>query len=354
VLGWTVTAEDGTLLQQGMDDGRRSADAEEESSDGWSTFDENEAFSGSEEAEATVAFELSCSACTQLISRRAVHVYLCADATKELYSLDVPLEGAVTEEGVPYTIDSCSCTVRTTACSNCRTEVGYHVVGACVFCSELSDNNTHYWMFNGAVAAAPTSQLYYKLPMNHRPFDEPCVPAAPALAARVPVPAMPAPAAPTPASATAPALLPPPTSASDQLGCIICGDVYYNPVSIMCTNPPHIFCRVCIARHIDAKHACPFDRNPLTLESPTPSVETQVQLDGLSIRCRYGCQQADDGSWGGMNEGEGCPTVVMMGRRVDHEATCVFGVQVVASPSAADGTACAISRVASSSAHSGR
>lgn len=103
---------------------------------------------------------------------------------------------------------------------------------ACVFCTEGSDNNAHYWMFTVNVAATPTGLLYYQLPLNHAPEHLPRIPAM------EPVP--------------------------ERLCCVICGDLFFDPVAVC---DAHVFCRVCILRHIDGNKSCPLDRLPLSPES---------------------------------------------------------------------------------------
>ena len=103
---------------------------------------------------------------------------------------------------------------------------------ACVFCTEGSDNNAHYWMFTVNVAATPTGLLYYQLPLNHAPDHLPRIPAV------EPVP--------------------------ERLCCVICGDLFFDPVAVC---DAHVFCRVCILRHIDGNKSCPLDRLPLSPES---------------------------------------------------------------------------------------
>lgn len=97
--------------------------------------------------------ELKCVACDQGLCSRAMKALLLADTKTELYSTDVsPLKGCV-PVAQPYATKSCDCKIQDVACTDCGSEVGYHVVQPCKSCLKAC-NNGHYWMFHGRAVRA--------------------------------------------------------------------------------------------------------------------------------------------------------------------------------------------------------
>jgi len=141
------------------------------------------------------------------------------------------------------------CRVRLTRCADCSISIGYHVVQACVFCTDLSDNNCQYWMFKRNTTALETAVLLYDLPLNHAPAGNPVVHG--------------------------------PDEDVDALSCTICGDLMFKPTRVACSLG-HVFCRACIAREIDARHCCPLDRHPLDMCSAKPATDVQLELDKVA------------------------------------------------------------------------
>lgn len=210
-----------------------AAEGEESDADDYSDYSD----CVDEEEMGGYAHELRCAgpSCNVLFTDRAMAVVLCADVSKKLFSVDVPLADTVIESSSARKLTSCCCEVRDVSCQRCTLRVGYHVVNACVFCLELSDNNAQYWMFDdpNAVNMTMTELEIYELPLNHAPLSRPTVDQS-----KAPLP--------------------------DNLRCSICCDVFYKPMSVC--NGEHTFCRVCILREIDGRKCCPLDRNLITCQ----------------------------------------------------------------------------------------
>lgn len=200
--------------------------------------------------------ELSCCSCSRTLTKRGMSVFLIADPTVGLYSTDIPTDGS-REFGSPQPIDTCECLIRRLRCSDCSSDVGYHVVQPCEACC-LHEHNGHYWLFSAAAvharervcegnlsAATPLtwSQLAYNgveegfesdedRPQQQVDENE--------LEARADSP-----------------------RAADVDICPIC----FCPIKrrtrllIACG---HEFCFGCISREVDARGRCPLDRLPLT------------------------------------------------------------------------------------------
>lgn len=276
------------------------------SDDGWSDYDDDgdgvEALGdASDEPVTPCATVLACTHCTHVFTDRAMSVQLCADETARLHSVDVPFAGGVEEQGAPFKIATCSCIIRRTACGACGISVGYHVVGACTFCTDLSDNNSQYWMFKKNTAAESTTLALYDLPLNHAPHSMPFIPGPTEDAAVI-----------------------------DSLTCTICGDLMYTPARVGC-QAGHTFCRVCISREVDARHSCPLDRQALTFQQVAIAEDVQQQLNKVRVHCRYGCEIGDgsaagsiNGQWQTKADGSGCSELVPLGSRELHESACTF------------------------------
>ena len=203
--------------------------------------------------------ELSCRACSKTLTRRGMSVFLIADPAVGLYSTDIPTDGS-SEFGSPLPIDTCECLIRRLHCSDCSSDVGYHVVTPCEECC-LHEHNGHYWLFSAAAvharareresndvsAAAPLtwSQLAYNgveegfesdEDETRQQNDEDEVEARSDAAG---------------------------DAATDANICPIC----FCPIkqrTRLLVACEHEFCFGCISREVDARGRCPLDRLPLT------------------------------------------------------------------------------------------
>ena len=94
--------------------------------------------------------------------------------------------------------------------------------------------------------------------------------------------------------------------------CCICTNVIKDPV--MCHNE-HIFCRVCITRHLMYSHTCPTCMQPLTVET-LRQVPRGIRnlLSELQIRCKF--------------FDRGCGKFVQLGDLERHVADCGFAPAV--------------------------
>ena len=97
-------------------------------------------------------YEVACRTCGCTLSRRGMMVCLITDASKSLYSTDIPTD-SIREHGAPRTIETCECLIRRLDCTGCDREVGYHVTRPCEVCT-LHEHNGHYWLFLAAAVAA--------------------------------------------------------------------------------------------------------------------------------------------------------------------------------------------------------
>eukprot|EP01137_Pigoraptor_chileana_P007025 Opistho-2@52011 len=134
------------------------------------------------------------------------------------------------------------------------------------------------------------------------------------------------------------------TAPSERLRCVLCGDVFSDPVIAQCG---HSFCRGCVVVAAVAgapqpgsatargqgtlgllrePPCCPTDGTALSPRGPfIPNIIVAEQVAELLVHCRHGCIQRDDGSFVVCDaEDEGCPAHVRLGARDDHEAACEY------------------------------
>ena len=97
-----------------------------------------------------------------------------------------------------------------------------------------------------------------------------------------------------------------------SLHCCICTNVIKDPV--MCHNE-HIFCQVCITRHLVYSHTCPTCMQPLTVETLRQAPRgIRNLLSELQIRCQF--------------FDRGCGKFVQLGDLERHVADCGFAPAV--------------------------
>ncbi|XP_031556609.1 protein FAM72A-like [Actinia tenebrosa] len=97
--------------------------------------------------------KLECTYCERLLCNRGMKALLLADKNVELYSTDMPPEGAIQLVGSDYRTKNCDCKIKDVACLGCGNIVGYHVTVPCSSCVR-SCNNGHFWMFHSCATYA--------------------------------------------------------------------------------------------------------------------------------------------------------------------------------------------------------
>ena len=100
--------------------------------------------------------------------------------------------------------------------------------------------------------------------------------------------------------------------------CGICYNVMRHPV--MCRRNEHLFCRVCITRHLGNSQTCPVCMEPLTVNTLTQTSRTVTNLlSELKIRCKF--------------FNRGCEMFVELGDLERHVAECGFSPAVCSNKS---------------------
>ena len=96
---------------------------------------------------------------------------------------------------------------------------------------------------------------------------------------------------------------------SENFHCIICTNVFKDPV--MCRQNEHIFCRVCITKHLARSQTCPSCIEPLTVDTLlTPPRIILSCLEEFKIRCDF--------------YERGCRQIVQLGKLERHVKECGF------------------------------
>ncbi|XP_065899711.1 E3 ubiquitin-protein ligase TRAF7-like [Dysidea avara] len=105
--------------------------------------------------------------------------------------------------------------------------------------------------------------------------------------------------------------------ASPKLYCPLCKKVFSDPHITTCG---HTFCRSCV---ISSKHGfCPLDNTQLSLVVANIAVADQV--GELSIHCCYGCRPKPDNSGVYEVNPSGCPVIIKLANRHEHEEKCDY------------------------------
>ncbi|XP_065899712.1 E3 ubiquitin-protein ligase TRAF7-like isoform X1 [Dysidea avara] len=105
--------------------------------------------------------------------------------------------------------------------------------------------------------------------------------------------------------------------ASPKLHCPLCKKVFCDPHITTCG---HTFCRQCV---ISSKYEkCPVDDVQLSLMVANIAVADQV--GELSIHCCYGCRPKSDNSGDYEVNPSGCPMIIKLANRHEHEEKCDY------------------------------
>ncbi|XP_033754301.1 E3 ubiquitin-protein ligase TRAF7-like isoform X2 [Pecten maximus] len=102
---------------------------------------------------------------------------------------------------------------------------------------------------------------------------------------------------------------------SPHLKCTVCKHLYLDPViSVKCG---HTFCRKCAFRIT----RCPIDSQPCDTTQLVVNRIVVGQIEDLLIHCRYGVTKTDGGF---TSDPSGCQEHIVIGKREEHEANCVY------------------------------
>lgn len=117
-------------------------------------------------------------------------------------------------------------------------------------------------------------------------------------------------------------------SEPSPLLCPVCKRVFSEPIiSVKCG---HTFCRECIEELIGSARTCPLDGQVCDSGQLVLNRAIMGQLADLEIHCCYGLRTVAVVMDGGGGEEEyevdpeGCPEVIRIGQREQHEAGCKF------------------------------
>ncbi|XP_048577065.1 E3 ubiquitin-protein ligase TRAF7 isoform X2 [Nematostella vectensis] len=106
---------------------------------------------------------------------------------------------------------------------------------------------------------------------------------------------------------------------SESLKCSHCRDLINDPV--ISTQCGHTFCRLCSAEN----NKCPIDKTALTSSDFVSNLAVKAQVEDLLIFCRHGLTRTDSEESFEIDDG-GCPERITIGRRSEHEESCLYAV----------------------------
>lgn len=115
--------------------------------------------------------------------------------------------------------------------------------------------------------------------------------------------------------------------ASQCLCCPMCGHLFNDPViSTLCG---HTFCRTCVkekSSHGNVSNSvCPVDNIPFHRSDLVSNIALKGQIDDLDIHCQHGLTRVDSEDEFNLDE-EGCPEVIRLGNRIEHEEQCPYAL----------------------------
>ncbi|CAB3989876.1 E3 ubiquitin- ligase TRAF7 isoform X1 [Paramuricea clavata] len=104
---------------------------------------------------------------------------------------------------------------------------------------------------------------------------------------------------------------------SEKLFCMICSDVFHDPVITSCG---HSFCRSCVL--LRKLEHCPVDNSSLVVV--VSNLAVLEQIGELLVHCKYGCMPSatEEGKY--EVNSAGCPVKVKLNSRHEHEQTCQY------------------------------
>lgn len=107
--------------------------------------------------------------------------------------------------------------------------------------------------------------------------------------------------------------------------CLFCKGVLKDPV--LAINCGHTFCRRCCEAKLAESESskCPVDGTTFAKETLAINLALANQVKGLLIHCRFGLVKNEaENDW--TVDKRGCPEVVALGNRDEHESSCPFNV----------------------------
>lgn len=115
---------------------------------------------------------------------------------------------------------------------------------------------------------------------------------------------------------------------SECLKCPLCKDLFTDPV--ISTQCGHTFCRQCIqvggsSSSLSIVTKCPFDGIALKSSSLVSNLAVKAQIEDLLIYCRHGLTRSDSEEDFEIDR-DGCPETITIGKRVEHEELCEWGI----------------------------
>lgn len=75
------------------------------------------------------------------------------------------------------------------------------------------------------------------------------------------------------------------TNIHDENICLICFQIFYEPLEDDCQFQKHVFCRECIKRWIQSHGKCPVSKKSLSLNNLTLKEDLQAIINELDIKC---------------------------------------------------------------------
>ncbi|XP_064406135.1 E3 ubiquitin-protein ligase TRAF7-like [Halichondria panicea] len=103
---------------------------------------------------------------------------------------------------------------------------------------------------------------------------------------------------------------------NETLLCPLCRGVFRDPYIATCG---HSFCRPCYSSRAEV---CPLDNNQLSMVVRNLAIADQV--GELLIHCRYGCKPSQEIPGGYEVDTSGCPMLIKLSVRSDHEKDCQY------------------------------
>jgi E3 ubiquitin-protein ligase TRAF7 len=103
---------------------------------------------------------------------------------------------------------------------------------------------------------------------------------------------------------------------NETLICPLCKGIFRDPHIATCG---HSFCRPCLQGKSDL---CPLDHNALSMVVKNLAIVDQV--GELLIHCRYGTKPIEDDADEYEVDPDGCPMIIKLGCREDHEKECEY------------------------------
>ncbi|XP_019850390.1 PREDICTED: E3 ubiquitin-protein ligase TRAF7-like [Amphimedon queenslandica] len=103
----------------------------------------------------------------------------------------------------------------------------------------------------------------------------------------------------------------------ERLLCPLCGGVFRDPYIATCG---HTFCSPCLRS--GREEVCPIDN--IVLSMVVKNLAVAEQVGELHIHCRFGCKQSQEKPWQYEPDPLGCPMILKLANRDEHEKECDY------------------------------